>query len=114
MEPDHVKETSIHDLAVVAAGGDICNGPRGFDNHGQELLAERGQAKHTEQNWSLAKRGELCLRLRPGRVTLTTRDEREQWRMALPGRSEISLTPESRATHHSHGLWMDDETETLR
>jgi hypothetical protein len=40
MEPDHVKEASIHDFAVVAAGGDICIGPRGLDNHGQELLAE--------------------------------------------------------------------------
>jgi hypothetical protein len=33
-------KTSIHDFAVVAAGGDICNGARGLDDHGQELLAE--------------------------------------------------------------------------
>jgi hypothetical protein len=40
MEPDHVKETPSHDFTPVAAGGDICNGPRGLDHLGQELLAK--------------------------------------------------------------------------
>ena len=35
-----LKKHLSHDFAVVAAGGDICNGPRGLDDHGQELLAE--------------------------------------------------------------------------
>jgi hypothetical protein len=78
MEPDYVKETSTHDFAVVAAGGNICNGPRRFDDHGQELLAERGQAERTKQNWWLAKQRELCLRIRPGGITLAARDERER------------------------------------
>jgi hypothetical protein len=38
MELDH--ETPIHDFTAVAAGGDICNGPRGLDYLGQELLAQ--------------------------------------------------------------------------
>jgi hypothetical protein len=37
MEPDHVKETSIHDFAV---GGDVRGGACGLDDHGQELLAK--------------------------------------------------------------------------
>jgi hypothetical protein len=40
MEPDNVNQTPSYDFTVAAAGGDICNSPRGFDNHGQELLAE--------------------------------------------------------------------------
>jgi hypothetical protein len=40
MEPDHVNETPSHDFTPVAAGGDICNGLRGFDHLGQGLLAE--------------------------------------------------------------------------
>jgi hypothetical protein len=40
MEPDHVNETPSHDFPVAAAGGDLCNGPRGLDHLGQELLAE--------------------------------------------------------------------------
>jgi hypothetical protein len=40
MEPDHVNETPSYDFTPVAAGGDICNRPRGPDDLGQELLAE--------------------------------------------------------------------------
>jgi hypothetical protein len=40
MEPDHVKETPSQDFALAAADGDICNGLRGLDHLGQELLAE--------------------------------------------------------------------------
>jgi hypothetical protein len=40
MEPDNVNETPSHDFTFVTAGGDIRNGPRGLDDHGQELLAE--------------------------------------------------------------------------
>jgi hypothetical protein len=40
MEPDHVNETPSHDFTLAAVGGDICNSPRGLDDHGQELLAE--------------------------------------------------------------------------
>jgi hypothetical protein len=40
MEPDNVSQTPSYDFAVAAAGGDIRNGPRGLDDHGQELLAE--------------------------------------------------------------------------
>jgi hypothetical protein len=40
MEPDHAKETSSQDFTPVAADGDICDGPRGLDDYGQELLAE--------------------------------------------------------------------------
>jgi hypothetical protein len=40
MEPDHVNETPSDDFALVAAGGNVCNGPRGLDDLGQELLAE--------------------------------------------------------------------------
>jgi hypothetical protein len=45
MEPDHVKENPDSDLISVAAGDDVGNGPRGLDDHGQELLAERREAK---------------------------------------------------------------------
>ena len=31
MEPDNVKETPSHDFPFAAAGGDLCNGPRGLD-----------------------------------------------------------------------------------
>ena len=77
MEPDHVNETPSHDFTCVAAGGDICNGPGGLDNHGQELLAERGQAERANQNLWLATRFEFCLRVRPGRVTFAALDEYE-------------------------------------
>jgi hypothetical protein len=40
MEPDHVNETPSHDFTFIAADSDICNGPCGLDDHGQELLAE--------------------------------------------------------------------------
>jgi hypothetical protein len=40
MEPDHAKETPSQDFTLAAADGDICDGLRGFDDHGQELLAE--------------------------------------------------------------------------
>jgi hypothetical protein len=40
MEPDHVKKSPIRIFTPVAAGGDLCNGLRGLDDHGQELLAE--------------------------------------------------------------------------
>jgi hypothetical protein len=40
MEPDNVNETPSHDFTPVAAGGDIRSGPRGIDDHRQELLAE--------------------------------------------------------------------------
>jgi hypothetical protein len=40
MEPDHVKETPSQDFTRAAAGGDICDGLRGLDDHGQELLAK--------------------------------------------------------------------------
>jgi hypothetical protein len=40
MEPDHVNEKPSDDFTLAAAGGDICDGPRGLDDHGQELLAE--------------------------------------------------------------------------
>jgi hypothetical protein len=40
MEPDHVNEKPSHDFSPATTGGDICNGPRGLDDHGQELLAE--------------------------------------------------------------------------
>jgi hypothetical protein len=39
-EPDNVNETPSQNRALVAAGGNGCNGPRGLDNHGQELLAK--------------------------------------------------------------------------
>jgi len=51
MEPDHVNETPIHDFTLVAAGGDICNGLRGLDDHGQELLAKRGQEECARNCW---------------------------------------------------------------
>ena len=62
MEPDHVDETPSQDFALVAAVGDICDGPRGLDDHGQELLAERGQAERTNQNCWLAKQFEFGVR----------------------------------------------------
>jgi hypothetical protein len=40
MEPDHVNETPSQDFILAAAGGDVCNGLRGLDDQGQELLAE--------------------------------------------------------------------------
>jgi hypothetical protein len=40
MEPDHVNEIPSHDFTLIAADGDICNGPRGLDDHRPELLAE--------------------------------------------------------------------------
>jgi hypothetical protein len=40
MEPEHAKETLYQDFTVVAADGDVCDGPRGLDDHGPELLAE--------------------------------------------------------------------------
>jgi hypothetical protein len=40
MEPDHVNETPSQDLTLAAADGDIRDGLRGLDDHGQELLAE--------------------------------------------------------------------------
>jgi len=40
MEPDHVNETPSYDFPLAAAGGDLCNGSRGLDHLGQELLAE--------------------------------------------------------------------------
>jgi hypothetical protein len=39
-EPDNVKEERSYDVTVAAAGGDIGDGLRGLDHHGQELLAE--------------------------------------------------------------------------
>ena len=51
MEPDNVNAAPSQDFTVAAAGGDICNGPRGLDDQGQELLAERGQAERTKQDW---------------------------------------------------------------
>ena len=93
MEPDHVKETPSRDFTVAAADGDICYGLRGLDDHRQELLAERGQAKRTNQNRQLAKRFECGARVRPGDVAFATRDgyERDWIRVALSGRSEISV-----------------------
>jgi hypothetical protein len=40
MEPDNVNETPSRDFTRAAAGGGICNGPRGLDHLGQELLAK--------------------------------------------------------------------------
>jgi hypothetical protein len=40
MEPDHVNKTPSQDFTLAAAGGDVCDGLRGFDDYGQELLAE--------------------------------------------------------------------------
>jgi hypothetical protein len=39
MEPDNVERPS-YDFDPGAANGAICGGPRGFNDHGQELLAE--------------------------------------------------------------------------
>ena len=50
MEPDHVKEAPSRDFTFVAAGGNISDGSRGLDDHGQELLAELGQAERADQN----------------------------------------------------------------
>src|ERR1700682_6152114 len=79
MEPDHVNETPSHNFTLVAAGRDICNGPRGLDDHGQELLAKRGQAKRANQNGWLAKRFEFCVRVRPNSVTFAAPDK-HVWR----------------------------------
>jgi len=49
-------------LPLVA---DICDGPRGLDDHGQELLAERGHAERTNQSRWLAERSGFCLSVRP-------------------------------------------------
>jgi len=97
MEPGHVNETSIHDFTPVAAGGDICNGPRGLDHLGQELLAERGQAERTKQNCYFARRSEFRVRLRPRGATFTAVDESERgWiGMALSGRPEVPVTSAS-------------------
>jgi len=73
MEPDHVNETPSYDFTSVAAGGDICNGPRGLDHLGQELLAERGQAEHANHNCWFTTGFEFCVRLRAGSVTFAAR-----------------------------------------
>jgi hypothetical protein len=39
------------------------------------------KAKRANQCWWFAKRDELCLRIRPGGVSLATRDERKRWRV---------------------------------
>jgi hypothetical protein len=95
MEPDNVDETPSQDFTLAAAGGDICDGPRGLDNHGQELLAERGQAKRTKYNGRLVKRCEFCVRVRPNAATLAALDECERrWiHWTLSGWPEIPVTP---------------------
>jgi hypothetical protein len=45
MEPDHVKESPSSDFTFVAVVSDIGDGPRGLDDNGQELLAERSQSE---------------------------------------------------------------------
>jgi hypothetical protein len=88
MEPDHVNKTPSHDFTLAAAGGNICDGPRRLDDHGQELLAERGQAKRANQNCWFATRFEFCVRVRPGSVTFAARDESErQWSVIRVGQN---------------------------
>jgi hypothetical protein len=62
LEPDHVNETPSQDFTLAAADGDICDGLRGLDDHGQELLAECGQADRTCCNRP-AKQPKLCVRI---------------------------------------------------
>src|ERR1700751_694262 len=92
MEPDHVSQTPSYDFAVAAAGGDIRNGPRGLDNHGQELLAERGQAKRANRNSWFPRQCVFCVRVRRTSVKFAAPGEYERrWiRMALSGWPEIS------------------------
>jgi hypothetical protein len=95
MEPDHVKETPSQDFTFAAAGGDICDGPRGLDDHGQELLAERGQAERTNQNWWLAKQFEFGVRIRPSWATSAACDGSvRRWILpALSGWPKIPVMP---------------------
>ncbi len=90
MEPDHVNETPIHDFTLVAAGGDICNGLRGLDDHGQELLAKRGQEECARNCW-FARR---YFRIRADTVTFAARDHPERaWiRLAISRRPESPVT----------------------
>jgi len=75
MEPDHVKETPSHDFTPVATGGDICNGPRGLDHLGQELIGRVRPEERSNQHCWFATRFECGLRLRPASVTLAARDD---------------------------------------
>jgi hypothetical protein len=90
MEPDNVNQTPSYDFAVAAAGGDIRNGPSGLDDHRQELLAERGQAKRANRNSWFSR--QFCIRVRRTSVKFAARGEYERrWiRMALSGWPEIS------------------------
>jgi hypothetical protein len=40
METDNANETPSCNFAIAAAGNDFRNGPRGLDDHRQELLAK--------------------------------------------------------------------------
>jgi len=91
-EPDHVNKTPSHDFTLAAVDGDICDGLCGLDDHGQELLAERGQAERAKQNCWFATRFEFCVRVRPGSVTFAARDEPER-RWILPALSGWAKIP---------------------
>jgi hypothetical protein len=90
MEPDHVKENPDSDLTCVAAVGDIGNGPRGLNDNGQELLAERSQAERASSAWW----PRFCACLRPVSVKFAAGYESEQRRirMALSGRTASPVT----------------------
>jgi hypothetical protein len=88
MEPDHANETPRHDFTVAAVAGTVCDGTCGLDDLGQELLAERDQAKRTSHNDRLTDRCECFACLRPRRVQHATgrRSERGGIGLALSGR----------------------------
>ena len=83
MEPDAIK-TAFYNFALAEADGDIHRSPRGVNNHGQKLLAERSQAKRADRNW-LSSRREFCIRLRPDNVISTAchRCQRRLFAVAL-------------------------------
>jgi hypothetical protein len=43
MEPDHANQKPFRDVTLAAVVGAVCDGTRGHDDLGQQLLAERGQ-----------------------------------------------------------------------
>lgn len=100
MDPDNVSKTPSHDFTPAAARRDICDRPCGLDDHGQELLAERGQKDRVWRNHP-AKHRKLCVGIYGNDAAFPSRaGVRWGWKSAAlswwPQGSMIGYTGEAR------------------
>jgi hypothetical protein len=75
MEPDNAIKAAFYNFALAEADGDIHRSPRGVNNHGQKLLAERNHAGCTRPVWQLTWQSKFCARRRRIRVRFATGNE---------------------------------------